>query len=473
MKKTVSVLLAALLFLTLVCAAAAEEITLPVHVQGPIFGGGGQDSIALEIRFDPERVSGGEPDVYDPELAVFCALLSADVYFRTKDVDRGTPNRVLIDRTDPAEYSPTALLGALGCEDVRYIESYKTGAYETDPNDSVTLTLAYFTAGETDDGFILSVRGCFSIGEWSSIFDPGADTDAYAGLTGAHPEWTDTACIKGASVAAARAMAILRAYMAEHNDPSRHHSVLVTGHSRGGMIAEILGAQLEADPALKSRTYTFNAAPVTTDRTAPECRTVFNIYDSADFFSGYLPFGNETFYRYGRSVCPTDQAMIRVAAAALKDTDDYRCVLPQAAAEYAELFSALFPDRASLYEPLTFTRSFTDASAAAAAREECLTLLGAEAGLGLAPFASVDETEETAPGEYTVRIRYCRAALLICIGRVLAYGQSARDAVCTLFAEEEGICAIADWILRNAADISGGHRLLNSYVIGSLVRPEE
>lgn len=468
MKKTISVIITLLLITAMIAGTGyAEETTLPVHVEGSIFGGSSSDSIGLELRFDPEWITEGDSTVYNAELAAFSAIASADIYFRTKDLERGTQNRVLIDGSDPGQYDQTVLLSRLGFSDVRYVESFKAMAYETDPNDSVTLMLAYCNDRDRYDCFVVAVRGCFSSGEWNSVFDVGHDDGAYIAMTGMHPEWTDTDLMKGVGIAANRAMEFIGDYIAAHDDPARGNCILVTGHSRGGAVAQIIGARFEDDQSTKSCTYTFNASPVTDKKEAEGYGTVFNIFDSADFFADCLPFGNETFYRYGRTLSADigRRTDILKAVSGIKGTDDYRHLKDGPAAGYRELFGRLFPDRASLYEKHTVTRWFADKASADAELERCRALAGAESGLGVEQFCSLSGVEKSEDGKYGFSIGCCRAALLQSVGRILAYGQSACDAVKQLFSEEEGICAIADLIMENAGDITAGHRILNSYAL--------
>lgn len=468
MKRLSVVILAAVLILCLATGCGRQKETiLPVHVAGSIFGGGGTDSIGLELKFDPDWITKADNTVYNGELAAFSALISADTYFRTKDLDRGTPNRVTVDGADTDAYDQTVLLSTLGFTDVQYIESFKAAAYEADQNDSVTLTMGYLNSGDKFDCFVIGIRGCFSSGEWNSIFDVGSNGGTYTELTGEHPEWTDPDLMKGIGVASGRAMSFISEFITAHDDPSRKNCVLVTGHSRGGAIAQIAGARLEDDSTVKSFTYTFNSSPVTDNESAENYKTIFNIFDSADFFSDCFPFANEKFYRYGKtlSVDAAENSEILNKIAAVKGTDDYRCLSDDGALEYTEMFGRLFEDRASLYERREIIRSFADEASAEAARAECSALTGSETGLGLELLCSLSEIEKNEDGEFEFRIVYCRGALAQCIGRVLAYGQSACDAVKFLFAEQEDICGIADLIMANAADITGGHRLLNSYVL--------
>lgn len=473
MKKTIIVITAIMLILSF--AAGCEQkkgIELPVHVEGSIFGGSSTDNMGLELKFDPKWITAGDNTSYNKELAAFSAIFSADTYFRTKDLDRGTPNRVIVDGADIEAYDWTVLLTTLGFSDVQYIESFKAETYENDQNDSVTLTLGYYNDRNKNDCFAIAVRGCFSSAEWNSIFDVGSADEVYSELTGEHPEWTDTDLMKGLGIAANRAMDLIDSFIASHDDPSRKNCVLVTGHSRGGAIAEIIGASFEDDPAVKSVTYAFNSSPVTENAGAEKYRTVFNILDSADYFADCLPFKNEEFYRYGRtmSIEIAENDKVRDAIVGFKGADDYRCLKKEAAAEYRDLFGQLFPDRASLYEQYEITRAFDTESAALEELEQCRSSISAETGFGLEAFCSVTDLIKNDEGKYEFSILYCRAALLQSIGRTLAYGQTACDAVHLLFGEEEGICAIADLIMANAADITGGHRLLNSYVLTGFLK---
>lgn len=467
MKKSLALVLAAILAFSFLSAGAlpADEV-LPVHAEGAIFGGSSTDSIALELKFSPAWITEGDNAAYNKDLAAFSAIVSSDTYFREKDLAKGTQNRILPDGTDSGEYSFETLLNAFGFTDIQHVESFKAKEYETDQNDSVTLTLAYLNDRSKYDCFVVAVRGCFSAGEWSSCFDPGCDSPAYEAYTGGHPEWTECANFKGMDIAANRAMEFVNDFIAAHDDAGRENCVLVTGHSRGGSIAEIIGARLEDAPEVKSCTYAFNSLPVTNSKTAQEYKTIFNIFDAGDFYSDCMPFGSEEFFRYGRtlSLPAAENSELLSAAAAMKGREDYSCADSEFFAGYGRVFGELFPDRASLCEPLTAVRTFADEVSAEAAHAECEALISAETGLGLEAYCSVSEVSEH-DGGYAFEIRSCRAAFLQCIGKTLAYGQTAGDAVKSLLAENTGICSIIDMLFANYAGISGGHLLLNSYLM--------
>ena len=74
--------------------------------------------------------------------------------------------------------------------------------------------------------------------------------------------------------------------------------MLITGHSRGGGIANLLGAYYEKDPNFTSFTYTFAGASSTTDSNAENYKTIFNIVNEDDIIP-YLPLSTWGFKKYG------------------------------------------------------------------------------------------------------------------------------------------------------------------------------
>lgn len=470
MKKTLSLLLAAVLLLSL-CGCGKSVTAFPVHIEGSIFGGQSGDSLAAELRFDPKWMTSADNRKYSPELAAFSALLCADTYYREKDLAKGTQNRVLFDGST-TEYGYTAFLETVGFTDVQRIESFRVKEYDSDSNDSVTMTLGYRNVDGKYDAFVVALRGCFSAQEWLSIFDPGSDSDGYTSYTGEHPEWTDRRQFKGLNIAANRADEFLKEFIAAHDDPDRKNCVLLTGHSRGGALANILGAELEQAGDAKTFTYTFNAPPVTEDPDAGKCKTVFNLFDSRDFYTDPLPFGAEHFLRYGHDLTvqlsDSDKAMN--ALSALVGRDDYNAASDDVLKNYRTQFAARFSTRKSLYETQTVTETFSTQAEAETRLSECQTLIGAEAGLGLESLCTMGSIEKAADGTFTLCMEYCPAALITAYSKVLSYGSAANDAVQALFRADESGCAIASLLNDHLAELSAGHRLANGYILSGYVK---
>lgn len=469
MKKRIAFLLLAALLLSCFSACGGKIVRKAAVVEGSIFGGSSDDRISVQLCFDPDWLTKGDNKTYNPELAQFCALLSADSYFREKDLAKGRQNRMLAEGFPEENYDFTSLLTELGFTEAEHYESYLTQEDPTDSNDSVTLNIAHRTVGKYDL-YAVAVRGCFSVQEWCSAFDPGC-ASGYEALTGAHPEWTDREAFKGLDVAANRALGYIEDFMARTGDDSRQDRILITGHSRGGGIANLLGAHFERDGGAVPYTYTFNSLGVTCAADAGSYQTIFNVFDTGDFFTDVFPFAQGAFVRFGRdlSVSMGSSEELRSAAAALKGRDDYVCVSAETAAEYRSLFAQRFPDREQLCEMESVTRAYATRVEAEAGRQELLTLIGSEEGLGLENLCSVGEITETPEG-YTVTLEKCPMALLRAYALILAYGEAKYTPAVCLFAEDETGCAIAALLLENGAAVNGGHLLANSYVIAGAVR---
>lgn len=455
--------------------AAEKTVTpivksFPVTVEGSIFGGDADSRIQTQLNFDSSWLTNGDNSKYNKDLAAFSALISADTYFRQKDLERGTQNRVLIDGKDTELYDPTVLLREIGFSDVQYIETYKAKEYTSDTNDSATIAMGYLNLEDRYDVFVVAFRGCFSSQEWLSVYDPGDSGAGYASYTGEHPEWKEPAHYKGLDIAAQRAKEFIDEFIAAHDTESGENRILLCGHSRGGMIANMLGAAMEKEYADGAFTYTFNTSPTTTDRKAGEYRTIFNLFDENDFYTDILCFGGERFYRYGKNLTAAidGNAEIKEAIAQYKGEDNYSAVDADGLAAYRSMFGAAFPDRPSLYKAITYTETFSTQEEAENRAEEWRTLAGSEAGLGLEPFCTVGDAQKTEDG-YSASMEYCGGALLFGFSKILAYGDAAHDAFVTLFETETDACNIADFLSEHAAGISGAHRLLNTYVLTQFV----
>lgn len=487
-KHTIAILLVSFIIMSLISGCVSPKInekepkSYNVTVQGAVFGGADEDKIKATVSFDPSWITESDNKKYNGELAAFAAILCDDVYFRLKDVDRGTQNRVIFEGENEEEYDWTAFLKEVGFSDVRYIESYKAREYTTDTNDSATMILAHAVAEEKYDLFAVAIRGCFSAQEWVSIYDPGCPDESYTDITGQHPEWTDKTAYKGLDIAKNRAMDFINEFINEFDNPDYDNRILVTGHSRGGAIANMIGAEMEDRDDFISLTYTFNAPGVTVNEKAKDYLTIFNIFDENDYYINPMPFANEKFYRYGRdiSVAIADSEEIKAEISLLKGRDDYISMTAESKAEFAELFGKRFADRASLYIPRTVTRTFDTEEEALAIAGEYLTLIGSN-GLGLEPLCCLcgnggeclsadsanpaDAVVSSADGKYDISMSYCDGALLIAYAKALAYGNAAYQGVLKLFSEDIDACAVIDLLMANADALNGGHLLINSYVL--------
>lgn len=90
-----------------------------VTVQGAIFGGASDDRIETEVSYNPEWITENDNTKYNKDLAQFAAILSDDVYFRTKDLDKDTQNRVLYEGENEEEYEWTSFLKHIGFSEIK------------------------------------------------------------------------------------------------------------------------------------------------------------------------------------------------------------------------------------------------------------------------------------------------------------------------------------------------------------------
>lgn len=441
-----------------------------VTAEGTIFGGRADDRIAMEVSYNPEWITKADNTGYNKKLAQFAAILCDDVYFRDKDLDKGTQNRVLYEDGNGEAYDRATLLKKLGFSEVRYVESFKEKEYTGDSNDSATFLLAHTVVDGKYDLYAVVFRGCFSAQEWLSMFDPGSAGEAYEAYTGQHPEWSDRDVHKGLAIAKNRALSFIDEFIGQNDNPDLENCILVTGHSRGGALANLIGAEMENRSDMKSYTYTFSAPGVTVNREAGKYNTIFNVFDRDDFYTEPLVFGSEEFVRYGRDcvMAIDDSEELKAEIAKLKGRDDYCCMEQKAREEFLSSFAGRFADRASLYREMEIAKVFDTEEEATAYEERCRLLIGADNGLGLEAFCRIERS-----GQGQVVMYYCGAGILAAYAKTLAYGKAAYEAATELFAEDESTCKELRLLMEQATGLTGGHLLINMYAACGYGRAEE
>lgn len=454
---------------TVVEETKLEVEPLKVSVEGSIFSGIKDEPVEMELVFSKDMLVEYDNNVYHSDLAQAGAILCGDTYFKTKDLEKGTQNRVLYEGEDVENYEITSLLEKLDFSDVRFVESFKQKEYDIDTNDSATFLMAYGDIDDKYDSFVFVIRGCYSAPEWISIFELGSNKSEYEELTGEHPEWSDHSLLKGATVAARRAYEFMSEFMGEHDDPDKENVVLVVGHSRGGAMANLIGKYLEEDDAVKSFTYTFNGLGVDTKELDKEYTTIYNLYDPRDIFANIFPFESEEVKRYGTDITVDVEGIAKVDEAykELTGRDMTSCMSLEDLEEYKKVFANRFSDRESLYESRSIMESFDSLDEANARLEEITKLMGAEEGLGLGVLCSVSDVE-SADGVYTLTISYCDGAWMQCISKILAFGNAGYEATVSLFkGDEEGV-KVADFLRDHLSKVNGGHQLINDYFVAGL-----
>ena len=233
--------------------------------------------------------------VYHNDLSKLAVLYASDIYSGCyMEVTDG-----VMGGTDEAT-SFGKLFGIQDPEDIHI----RASEYAVDKDDLTEFFVGHRTIyrnGEKKELVILSVRGTNGTNaEWSSNFDVGATTMDYYNACGFdHPHWKDYDNHKGFDVTTNRVLEKFAAYEKRHGlDQKSNKVILITGHSRGAAIANLLGAHFEDRADYKSFTYTFAAPYATTHTDAGSYRTVFNVVNSDDLVP-YLPMYEWGFRKYG------------------------------------------------------------------------------------------------------------------------------------------------------------------------------
>ena len=209
---------------------------------------------------------------------------------------------------------PSILLEKLGLEDISNI---KLTGYTQDPDDITEILIGHLKLrykGKDRNMIVLVVRGTNGTNsEWTSNFDVGADTTQYTNLTGSHPQWTHKANHKGFDVTANRVIEAVEKYLNTYS--LNEGSILITGHSRGAAVANLVGKYFEDKKTLKPFTYTLATPNTTTDTNVESYKTIFNIVNTDDMVP-YMPLQKWGFEKYGTtksiSVNKKYESMIRV-----------------------------------------------------------------------------------------------------------------------------------------------------------------
>lgn len=254
------------------------------------------DTMTIPCRIDYSLLTEGDNTRYSEDVAVLALIWATEAYGKSSvTVAEGAPFSPAVCET------PAELAELFGLSDFRQIAVASPDGHDAD--DVTEILLAHRNVDGTEL-VLLAVRGTQGETEWLSNLDPGADTADYRNTTGTlHPDWSDPANHKGFDVAATRVIRELEQYAAECL-PDAPRVLLVTGHSRGGAIANLIGARIERGKdcaGWRSFAYTFSSPRTTAAYDVGKIYTVFNIVNSDDIVT-MVPMESIGFKRYGRDV---------------------------------------------------------------------------------------------------------------------------------------------------------------------------
>ena len=217
---------------------------------------------------------------YNHDLATTAAVLAASAYTE-KNVEAALRDGLGFDSYDPVEHHPS---------DGGYDGNYDQVGYSIE-------------ARATSNGvpiIAVIVRGTPGNGEWLSNLNV-ADT-----LKG-----SDTETHEGFALAASKVLEAFKSYVGDNDIDLDKARVLITGHSRGASVSNILGAELNdgngnVNGALspdRIYTYTFES-PTTTlssSRKSSSYDNIFNIVNPEDVITR-VPLREWGYGRYGRDL---------------------------------------------------------------------------------------------------------------------------------------------------------------------------
>ncbi len=235
-------------------------------------------NIPLNMSFAlNQKIFSGDNAMYSKDLAKASLLLSMTSYsyIYTDSLKKGNLSNVLQD---------------MGFKDIRTVNLESCFS----DNNITEFTLArksILHGGETTDLIVVVIRGTNgTLKEWTSNFDIGSGEEDSSYSTINH---------KGYDITSGRVIEEIEKYTSLYHSENASPVMWITGHSRGGSIANLCAASL-SDKGNKCFSYTFGASKTTVNPNANDYKFIFNIVNSDDLVT-YLPVQEWGFTTYGKT----------------------------------------------------------------------------------------------------------------------------------------------------------------------------
>nr|WP_302596520.1 hypothetical protein [uncultured Cellulosilyticum sp.] len=156
---------------------------------------------------------------------------------------------------------------------------------------------------EEKEVIMIAIRGTRAQMEWLSNFAMGQDKEF-----GNVADWTEKQNHMGLDITANRIIKLVEEYMTENGVDTQDATFMITGHSRGGALANLVGKKLE-DKNFTTYTYSFATPNTTLDENAANTYpSIFNIVNEEDLVPE-IPTEAWGFTKYGRTI-NTDMNLI-------------------------------------------------------------------------------------------------------------------------------------------------------------------
>lgn len=420
LSRALSLVLSAVMALTFAVTAFADgyDVSFPVRVNGSVTGvkDPDEDTVIDSLSFSYDWLTGADNTLYNRELALFCNFLSVDAY---------SDSYVIRDGCEK-EYSPTLLMSEIGLSNVVHSDVY-------DDRGNVATS---FSAGsrfvwsgrDSVNVVIVSVDGTDGESQWISNFEVGDSEDVFESMEGERPLWKNRKNHCGFDEASNALKPEIDRYIRESAVKGAPVVLLITGHSRGGAIANILGAVYEDDPFVKSFTYGFSV-PTTT--TAPESetasyRTVFSIINTNDFFT-VMPLPQWGFRRYGRDITIENDAGDGEFKELFGElTGNSKFKYPDLES-MLEAFCGFAGSRDEIYVEKTYVETFTDQMYDDWETSELANILyegnydpNAFERIGVDGYFSIETQTDTETGVHTITVKYSGIVMMKALSILMA-----------------------------------------------------
>lgn len=175
--------------------------------------------------------------------------------------------------------------------------------YEADTDDVCRFILAHhdFTYLKKDyQVFFIIYCGTEGLPEWKSNFDFGYDCSNYITYSNPRKDWKDKDNHKGDDVSVYRSLTHINSYYEKYKKEGATPIYNVTGHSRGGALANICVATY-LNKNIKIFGYSYAGPNVTSNPNKVDVPYLFAITNTEDPLSA-CPSNSIGFYRYGKSI---------------------------------------------------------------------------------------------------------------------------------------------------------------------------
>jgi len=237
---------------------------------------------------------------YNKNIAKMCSLLCST----TAETDMVEGIKVTNNVYKNEESSTNDLFVQFGLKNLKKI--FKRPADNVDDK----LDVVGFVSGENKFEYndkkyqviVTSITAYYLFEGWSSNFDIGADTEGYEESYGESPNWDKKEYHKGFYVSAKRAYKDLVDYVKTVKTDGYEQVLLVTGHSRGGAIANLIGTFLQ-DDNYKNVCYCFAPPAViaTEGSTLKEYNNILCFFNESDVIPNMPPYSWNGFKTFGKS----------------------------------------------------------------------------------------------------------------------------------------------------------------------------